>query len=361
MKPKILGIEKSEILLNNLSKIISLKMDVINIPNQNRSFFNCQGSIKFFKSRQTLKQLDELLRIKPKYDLILTSSWEGAKLAFFGGMKYIIYFIGDDIRYPSLTKKINIDSKIAKKLKRRNITNKEILKNASGCVTGSDELFKLLKKYRKDAYRIDRIVITSDLKISKKRNHNLKNVKFTFFCPVRIGREKGTDLLWKSLNYCKTDFQIIQINWIDKRNRKIKDESKQILKKIPKNVKLIKLVPHEKMGNYYSTADCIIGEMKTGHTSSIEREAAVFKKPIISYSNPSMKAILDGKKVTLPFLPKSNNPIEIAKVIDKIVENKKFRTDLANREYKFMKNLTDPYKTANEWQIMINEIFKSQC
>ena len=26
---------------------------------------------------------------------------------------------------------------------------------------------------------------------------------------------KGTDLLWKALKLCKTDFEILQVNWFD--------------------------------------------------------------------------------------------------------------------------------------------------
>ena len=42
-----------------------------------------------------------------------------------------------------------------------------------------------------------------------------KKEKFTFFCPQRMGIPKGTDILWKALEYCKTDFQILQIDSYD--------------------------------------------------------------------------------------------------------------------------------------------------
>ena len=51
-------------------------------------------------------------------------------------------------------------------------------------------------------------------------NENIKPLeieksKFTFFSPQRMGKPKGTDLLWKALEYCKTDFDILQVEWFD--------------------------------------------------------------------------------------------------------------------------------------------------
>ena len=43
----------------------------------------------------------------------------------------------------------------------------------------------------------------------------IKKEKFTFFSPQRMGRPKGTDLIWKALPLCKSDFEIIQVDWYD--------------------------------------------------------------------------------------------------------------------------------------------------
>ena len=33
-----------------------------------------------------------------------------------------------------------------------------------------------------------------------------------------MGIPKGTDLLWEALKMCKTDFEILQVNWFDESN-----------------------------------------------------------------------------------------------------------------------------------------------
>ena len=46
-------------------------------------------------------------------------------------------------------------------------------------------------------------------------SHPKKKEKFTFFCPQRMGIPKGTDILWEALQFCKSDFQILQVDWRD--------------------------------------------------------------------------------------------------------------------------------------------------
>lgn len=353
MKNRILGIEKSERLLNNLAKFLPIKMDVLNIPSENRDFLLSDESVNFFTSTQISEQINELEKIKNNYDLCIVSSWDAAKLAFFCNMKYIFYFIGNDIRYPTFSENINVNNIPNLKLNQKQpLTYQNLFDSAVVCVTGSQELFTLLKKQRSDSIRIDRTIITPNLYDDVKPLNIIKK-KFTFFSPTRIGSEKGTNLLWEAVKLCKTDFDILQINWLDITTSKIKKESEKLLKIKPSNVYLINKIKHEEMGNYYHFSDCVLGEMMTGHTNSIEREASLCHKPVLNYNSPDTRSLLDGIEISTPFLPRSNDPKEIAKIIDLVVSNKEFRNSLANKEFIFMKNLTDPIKTCLEWESLI--------
>ena len=67
---------------------------------------------------------------------------------------------------------------------------------------------------------------------------------------------------------------------------------------------------------------------------------------------------MDGNKIIAPFLPNSNKPEEIAKIIDKIVESKDFRDELAYKEYEFIKDYANPDKAAREWDHVFEKTIK---
>ena len=56
------------------------------------------------------------------------------------------------------------------------------------------------------------------------------------------------------------------------------------------------------------------------------------------------------KNIESPFLPKSRNARELADLIDKIVESKEFRDDLAAKEYEYIKNLSTPELVMKDWE-----------
>jgi glycosyltransferase involved in cell wall biosynthesis len=110
------------------------------------------------------------------------------------------------------------------------------------------------------------------------------------------------------------------------------------------------------MASCYSSADAVLGQMKVGNIGSVEREAAIMKKPIICYYDPKMKYLIDGKEIDAPFIPQSRDPKNLAQIIDKIVESEEFRKDLAQKEYEFVKKLSDPIQTAKEWDDLFEKI-----
>jgi glycosyltransferase involved in cell wall biosynthesis len=118
------------------------------------------------------------------------------------------------------------------------------------------------------------------------------------------------------------------------------------------------MMRREELAKYYAFADAVIGQMRIGIGAAVEREAVLCKKPVLQYSNPRMKYIIDGKEISEPFLPKLQDPKELADLIDKVVESKEFRDKLAEDEYNFVKELADPHKAAAEWDNLFESLFK---
>ena len=126
----------------------------------------------------------------------------------------------------------------------------------------------------------------------------------------------------------------------------------------PKKIKFIQPVKKEEIAKYYTFADAILGEFKTGHTNSIEREAALCKKAVLCFNDINQKSFLDGNEVETPFLPKSQDPKIIAELIDKIVLSSEFRENLADLEFNFMKKLCEPNKAVVEWENVFQTTYK---
>jgi len=360
MVVKILAMEEGETLINDIGKfVIKSKFHQINIHTKQRDILIDHDNIEFLDSENVLEQVKKINEIKENFDLCLVSSWSTARLAYLADLNYIIFFVGNDVRIPPFIKNAKpayFSNPVNKSNFLERIFYKKILDNAISCVTGSEELFNYLKKYRKDAVRIDRTIVDTKIFNSKVESINLEKKRFTFFCPQRIGVEKGTEVLWEAIDNCKTDFDVLQVEWFDDKSQESKKINELILSKKPKNVRLIPKIRRDEIAKYYTFADAIIGEMNTGHTNSVEREAALCKKPVITFNDLKWKSKINGKEIESPFQPTSKDPKIIANIIDKTVESKEFREKLAEDEYTFMKELTDPSKAASEWDLLFEKM-----
>ena len=133
---------------------------------------------------------------------------------------------------------------------------------------------------------------------------------------------------------------------------KIKDK---LLKELPPQVKLIPMIKRKKMPEYYSFSDAIIGNMRIGTWELVDLEGVMCGKPVLSYSDSNHKLLIKGNYTKSAFLPHSNKPEDIAKIIDKIVSSKEFRDELFENERKFVSNSTDKEWISNWW----DELFET--
>ena len=335
-----------------------------------KSHATSPNEIELFDSLLISKQVDKIKQIKDKFDLCIAKPWAGARVAYLAGLNYIMYFTGSDIVTPPFVKnaKHPYYDEVTENfsLLERSFYRK-VFDSAIACVSTSDEYFLPLQKYRKDAIRIDRICVDTELFNENVGQCNLQKKKFTFFSPQRLGLEKGYDLIWNAIKLCKSDFDILQVKWFVESNRggrsvtdpsKLSKINRDLYENTPSQVKFIPLIDHRDIGRYFSACDAIMGQMQTGIQGGIEREAAFCKKPVISYSDPNKKTILDGKEIESPFLPKSKELNELAKLIDKIVESKEFRDDLAAKEHEYIKNLSTPELVMKDWESIFQTFHK---
>jgi len=362
MTIRVLAIGDTANLITDLKKYVK-NIDIhLIIFQEEVKFLIKNPDTEIFSKYNLFEHLKKINSIKKDFDICIAMNWTSAKIAYLTNLNYIIYFVGNDIRHPPFEKRKK--SKLDKLEKNQfNVLEKRfykaVLNNAIACVTGGHELYNILKKYRKDAIRIDNIAVDRSLFDSSVKPLNLPKKKFTFFCPQRISYQKGFDIIWKALTLCKTDFEVLQVEWYDKELLH-SNKVKEILSKKPAQVKLIPQIPRKEIASYYNFADAIIGNMKMGFIEGISREAALCKKPVLNYINPKYKTLLDGKEIIQPFLPSSNDPKEVAILIDKIVSSKEFCEQLVNKQYEFIEELTDPIKTVTIWETVIEDSLKKK-
>ena len=308
IKPKRKYVKKSEIYL-------------VNFPWEgNSSSIDVTQDVEIFDSLKTIDQVRRINEIKDNFDLCVVVSPAGARIAYLADLNFVWYFVGDAIRAPLFVKNVTDNLVLKQPYYNLNFLERRFYKwvydDAIACVAWGEEIYSYLKKYRSDGIRMDRMGVDTSIFNDSVKPIERKKDKFTFFSPQRIGLPKGYDVIWKALPLCKSDFEILQVNWYDKKTAEEQKNSQHLLDTMPKQVKLIPMMGREELARYYAFTDAVIGQMKIGIGAAVEREAAMCKKPVLQYSNPDMRYMINGNEVSEPFLPKSQDPQELADLID---------------------------------------------
>ena len=351
MTIKILAIGDISNILRTLNKYLKKsEIHIINFPRENSGEFTSIGDVEEFETWKVMDQVKKINEIKNNFDLCITTG-TGERIAYLCDLNYIPIYFGRDIDAPRFIKNSKEewnDEPIHKLNILERIFYKDAFHNAILHIAGLF-VYKHLIKYSKNSLNNARISIDRDIFNENTNELNLEKNKFTFFSPNRIEKFKGTDIFWDSLKYCKTDFEILQVNWFGETQNEEKLFKKNMLKNIPKQVTLIPMIKYSEIPKYYKFADAIIGNMFIGNHELVALEGVLCKKPVISYTDPNTKIIIDSKEIKSPFLPQSKDPKEIAKIIDMLVESSEKRNELFEREYEFVMEITDPEKCAKWW------------
>jgi len=132
-------------------------------------------------------------------------------------LQYILIFCCRDIDAPRFIKNSN-EEWFEEPRHTLNFFERRFYKNALSAAIAHVAytwVFEHLKKYTKNGIKmdlepVDKAIFNENVEpIERTKN------KFTFFSPQRIGRPKGSDLIWRALSLCKSDFEILQVEWFD--------------------------------------------------------------------------------------------------------------------------------------------------
>tara|TARA_B100001540_G_C15799629_1_gene639315 strand:+ start:588 stop:1790 length:1203 start_codon:yes stop_codon:yes gene_type:complete len=352
-------------LSNNIvmfKKFVESDIHLINFPWDGPSkVMDIKKDVEFFKGSKVKENLERINEIKNNFDICIAMSSTGLLMSYLADLNYIAYFCGHDIRSPPFVKNMYDPLSTDKPIYDFNFWERSYYKkaydNAIAAVVTDDELLEHLKKYRDDhvrisGYIVDTTIFNPDVEPLKK-----KMDKFTFLSPARMGLQKGTDKIWNALELCKSDFEIIQVEWYDNRNPNEEKLARKWIENPPKQVKFTPIMPREELGKYMVSVDAILGQV-SGIQADVERSGALCKRPVIHYADPKRMYIVNGKTISSPFLPHSNDPKIIADTIDKVVTDKIFREKLAEEEYNFVMNLSEPNMIAKQWDELFQTMYK---
>ena len=332
------------------------KIHIINFPKDGAGVYTYDENYELFENYKVVDQVKKINQIKENFDLAVIMG-AGERIAYLADLNYVSYYVGRDIDAPRFIKNSR-ESWYKEPLHRLNFFERRFYKKTFDFAIvhiAPTWVFEHLKKFPGNNIKMDLKPIDLTLFSENSKSLPKKKEKFTFFCPQRMAISKGTDILWEALRYCKTDFKILQVDWRDLTTDEENRTSLQLRENLPPQVELIPMIKRKDMPSYYGWADAVIGNLVIGSFEYVELEAVMCKKPVISFTDKSFKIILEGIELQSPFLPESNDPKIIAKIIDKIVLSEDFRETLYQQEYEFVKEITNPVKAAEWWDSLFEE------
>ena len=333
------------------------KIHIINFPKDGAGVYTYDENYKLFQNYKVTDQVKEIEKNKENFDLAVVMG-AGERIAYLADLNYISYYVGRDIDAPRFIKNSR-EPWYKEPLHKLNFLERTFYKktfNSALLHIAPTWVFEHLKKYsgnnmKMDLKPIDLTLFDNDVKpILKKKE------KFTFFCPQRMGIPKGTDILWEALKFCKSDFEILQVDWRDTGTDEENSSSLNLRNNLPSQVKLIPMIKRKEMPSYYQWCDAVIGNLRIGSFEYVELEAVMCKKPVINFTDKKINIILDDKEVESPFIPEKNDPKSVAEIIDKFVLSSEFREKIFKKEYEFVQHISDPKKAGELWDSLFKKI-----
>ena len=316
-------------------------------------------NVLFIDPNNVVEQLNKINELKDSFDVCLVMSPAGARLAYLADLNYIFYLVGNDIRTPPFIKNVKDPLASDAAIHSHNFLERkfywDVYQNAKICVASFQNQFNYLKQYRSDGIRLDKMAVDTTIFNKDVKPVARKKNKFTFFSPQKVALQKGYDIIIEALSYCKSDFDIIQVEWFDKRNRKEIEFANNMKKNKPHQIKFVPLMTGKEVAGYYAFSDAVLASVGIGYPEAVDREAIFCNKPVVAFNDPNYVYSLDGKEKKSPFLPMSKDPKELARIIDLVVGSEQFRKELFQKEFEFIKHIGEPYEVAAKWDSLFEE------
>jgi len=335
------------------------KIHIINFPKDGAGVYTYDENYELFENYKVDEQVKKINEIKNDFDLAVVMG-SGERIAYLSDLNYISYYVGRDIDAPRFIKNSK-EPWYKEPLHKLNFFERRFYKKTFDFAVAHIAptwVFEHLKKYQGNNIKMDLKPIDLSLFNDNLESLEKKKEKFTFFCPQRMGIPKGTDILWKALEYCKSDFQILQVDWRDTGTDEENRTSLELKENLPSQVKLIPMIKRKEIPSYYKWCDAVIGNLKIGSFEYVELEAVMSKKPVINFTDKKIKIFYDEKEIESPFIPRDNDPEKIAEVIDKFVLSEQFKEKVFVKEYEFVEKISDPEKAGKWWDSLFEKLVK---
>tara|TARA_B100000029_G_scaffold261088_1_gene257419 strand:- start:5766 stop:6959 length:1194 start_codon:yes stop_codon:yes gene_type:complete len=332
------------------------KIHLINYPKDGMGEYYYYDDVETFENWKVMDNLKKINSIKNDFDICLTIGSE--RLPYLADINYIGYYLGRDIDVPKWKKNSAEQWQTEPLFKLNSLERKfywNAFRNAIAHVAGMWQ-FEFLQKYTENGINSAAIPIDTEEFNQNVEPIKLEKKKFTFFHPNRFEKGRGSDLLWDAIKLCRTDFEIIGIDYPLQATQEERDFNKKLLDNKPKQLKMIPPIKREEIPKYYRYADAVIANLTIGTFEMVGLESVMCGTPVIQYTDKSKKIVINGKEIESPFLPFSKDPKAIAEIIDKVVMEEKFRQELFENEYRFVNQVANPEKCAEWWDNLFEEL-----
>ena len=335
------------------------KIHIINFPKDGAGVYTYDENYELFENYKVRDQVEKINEIKNNFDLAVVMG-TGERIAYLSDLNYISYYVGRDVDAPRFVKNSK-EPWYKEPLHKLNFFERKFYREAFDFAIAHIAptwVFEHLKKFQGNNIKMDLKPVDTTLFNDDFSPLERKKEKFTFFCPQRIGIPKGTDILWKALEYCKSDFEILQVDWRDTGSEEENRTSLKLRENLPSHVKLIPMIKRKEIPSFYNWCDAVIGNLKIGSFEYVELEAVLCKKPTISFTDKKIKIFYDEKEIESPFIPENNNPKNVAKIIDEFVLSSQIRESIFEKELNFVQKISDPKKAGEWWDSFFEEYVK---
>jgi len=328
----------------------NVRIHLINFPKDGAGSFT-YDDVETFENYKVKDQVKKINSIKNNFDIAITMG-TGERIAYLADLNYITFYVGRDIDAPRFKKNSNEDWS-DQPLHNLNFFERKFYWNTFNSAIAHVAygwVFEFLKKYTNNGLKMDMEPIDTTIFNPNAPILKQEKKKFTFFSPMRMEKFKGTNLLFDALKFCKTDFEILAVDWFGETTDEEIKFKNELLNNIPSQIRFIPPIKRSEMPSYYRFADAVLGNFYLGIYELVALESVMCGTPVIQYSDKNKEIIVNDKKLVSPFLPISNDPEEIAKIIDRIVDSNEFRTEQFEMQQKFVNKIADPEKCVDWWE-----------
>jgi hypothetical protein len=121
-------------------------------------------------------------------------------------------------------------------------------------------------------------------------------------------------------------------------------------KESPSMLRYIPVIPRSQIAEYYRGVDLVVGQMQLGYLGLAELEAAACGVPVTVYS----------RDPNTPFLPKRPDPAELARTIDRLLQDPDYREEYVMECMQYVKQHHDASMLAGEFDRIVQHSHRQE-